>query len=293
MNLLKDTEIDNIIRQHLTTPLKLQGYFQFVALSSKTQVSGSITDNYSHIIIPSTVYPVGEIRNNQIEEEQTVVQYNVPGRPFFLIQNPNLLEYIHESVEYRSANKRRRKEPIKVRIVNHLRHYHFAWVSVTRVSRDETKEHPDEHYCLASVKGARQFAQTFSNVSVIVLQNNKSKIGLDIPAVSRTFHILQSAAQEAIDFLQLFDGFLSPITKVQDSHYINSIHLLQYFDKFKIPGYDAHCPSISQMTYHRLCCLICHKYFLTQAYMAKHKHLLHPSPHERSKKNNLQAQNWL
>ncbi|CAG8742088.1 23131_t:CDS:1, partial [Gigaspora rosea] len=47
---LEDTEIDNIIRQHFTTPLKLQSYFQSAVLSSRTQVSDSVTDNLSHII---------------------------------------------------------------------------------------------------------------------------------------------------------------------------------------------------------------------------------------------------
>ncbi|CAG8780837.1 45584_t:CDS:2 [Gigaspora margarita] len=148
---LEDTGIDNIIKQHLTTPLKLQ--------------------------------------------------------------------------EYGSANKRRRKEAIKVRIVNYLHenlennygiymarttlnnyllpccsrtiiakvYHHPAWVSVTGVLRDETKEHPNEHYCLVSVKGARQFAQTFSDISIIISQDDKSKIGLDVPAVGRTFCTLQSA----------------------------------------------------------------------------------------------------
>ncbi|CAG8744589.1 36982_t:CDS:1 [Gigaspora margarita] len=151
-----------------------------------------------------------------------VVRYNVPGKLSFLIQNSNLLEYIHESVEYGPANKYRRKKAIKVRIVNHLRenlennyriyiartilnnylllcrsrtivakeHNHPAWVSVTRVSRDKTKEHSDEYYCLASIKGARQFAQTFSDVFIIVSQDDKSKIGLGVPVVSRTFHTL-------------------------------------------------------------------------------------------------------
>ncbi|CAG8833083.1 36957_t:CDS:2, partial [Gigaspora margarita] len=418
---LEDTEIDNIIKQHLTIPLKLQDYFQFV-VSSK---------------------------------EQMVVRYDVPSKLFFLIQNSNLLEYIYESVEYGSTDKCRRKKVIKVRIVNHLHenlennyiiyiarmilnnylllccsrtiaakeHHYSAWVSVTRVSRNKTKEHSDKYYCLASIKGARQFAQTFSDVFIIVSQDDKSEIGLGTSSIThikdisslvsndqyfgilkinnniksiwillvdrgpdenpchfkniqsycklfrkfnldyltvRTHALGQSKynpvergkstlssklagiilpinhfgnhldsqdktidtklaaqnfamliekhcnlcqysldikqcnnsncckparAQKAMNFLQLFDSFLSPVTKAQDDHYINPIHLFQYSNKFKIPGYDIHCLSISQTTYHQLCCSICHKYFSTQAYMAKHKYLLHPSPRERPKKN--------
>jgi hypothetical protein len=30
------------------------------------------------------------------------------------------------------------------------------------------REHPDSHYCLASVKCTKQFASTFADVSVII-----------------------------------------------------------------------------------------------------------------------------
>src|SRR6266498_411608 len=53
-------------------------------------------------------------------------------------------------------------------------------------------EHPDSHYCLASVKGVKQFASTFADVSVVIFQDDKAKIRLGVPAVGRTFHILQS-----------------------------------------------------------------------------------------------------
>ncbi|CAG8854600.1 5761_t:CDS:2, partial [Gigaspora margarita] len=90
---LEGTEIGNIIRQYLTISLKLQDYFQSAASSSQTQVLGSATDNLSHIITPSTVHSVEEIRNNQIEEEQMVVRYDVP--------------------KYESADKHKHKETIK------------------------------------------------------------------------------------------------------------------------------------------------------------------------------------
>ncbi|CAG8852584.1 186_t:CDS:1, partial [Gigaspora margarita] len=62
-------------------------------------------------------------------------------------------------------------------------------------SRDEAREHQYEHYCLASVKRAKQFAKTFASASIIISQDDKSKIGLGVPAVSRTFHTLQSFAE--------------------------------------------------------------------------------------------------
>jgi hypothetical protein len=46
--------------------------------------------------------------------------YDTPGRPSFLIKNPNLLEKMHNSIEFGAADHKRRKEIIKVRTVNHL-----------------------------------------------------------------------------------------------------------------------------------------------------------------------------
>ncbi|CAG8841963.1 38591_t:CDS:1, partial [Gigaspora margarita] len=56
-------------------------------------------------------------------------------------------------------------------------------------------------------------------------------------------------AEEAIDFLIAGSGFLPSVVKAQDDHYINSIYLLQYFDQFKIAGYDFYCPSLDKETY--------------------------------------------
>jgi hypothetical protein len=127
-------------------------------------------------------------------------------------------------VEFGSADAKRRKEAIKVRTIENLRknleenyeiymarttlksyllpsqsnsiaakaHHHPAWVAVAGVSRTEMREHPDSHYCLASVKCAKQFASTFADVSVVISQDDKAKIGLGVPAVGRTFHTLQS-----------------------------------------------------------------------------------------------------
>ncbi|CAG8748378.1 33670_t:CDS:2, partial [Gigaspora margarita] len=67
-------------------------------------------------------------------------------------------------------------------------------------------------------------------------------------------------------------------------HYINPVHLLQYSERFKVPSYDAHCPSINQTMYSRLCCSICYKYFSTLLYVAKHKHFQHSSNHKKARK---------
>ncbi|PKY60731.1 hypothetical protein RhiirA4_431338 [Rhizophagus irregularis] len=170
-----------------------------------------------------------EKKRKILHEDQMVILYDKPGRPPFLFEYPNLHDHIHDSIEFGAADKKRRKEVIKVRTIEHLRknleenydvymarttlnnyllprqsnsiaakaHHHPAWVSVaTRVtagvSRTETRDHPDGHYCLASTKYARQFATAFADNSVVISQDDKAKIGLGVPAVGRTFRSLQS-----------------------------------------------------------------------------------------------------
>ncbi|PKC04312.1 hypothetical protein RhiirA5_502859 [Rhizophagus irregularis] len=139
-----------------------------------------------------------------LQEHQEVILYDSPGHPPFLTQYPNLIEHIHECIEFGAADKKRRKEIIKVRTIRHLRedlnskyneylscttlnnyllpsrsntkaaklHHHPAIVANASVSQSERNEHIDEHYCLIS--------------------DDKAKVPLGIPAVGRTFQTLQS-----------------------------------------------------------------------------------------------------
>ena len=72
------------------------------------------------------------------------------------------------------------------------RHHHPAQIAISSVARTEMKVHVDEHYCLASVKLAKTFAENFPDDSIIISQDDKAKIGLGIPAVGRTFKTVQS-----------------------------------------------------------------------------------------------------
>ncbi|CAG8795879.1 395_t:CDS:2, partial [Gigaspora rosea] len=114
----------------------------------------------------------------QIKEEQTVVRYDVPGRPSFLTQNLDLLEYIHEPVEYRSADS----------------------IYGSNNFEQLSSAPPLKNDC--SKSGARQFAQAFSDSSIIISQDDKAKIGLGVSAVGRKFRTLQSA--------------LEPVNKIND-----------------------------------------------------------------------------
>ncbi|PKY35173.1 hypothetical protein RhiirB3_501455 [Rhizophagus irregularis] len=60
------------------------------------------------------------------------------------------------------------------------------------------KSHVDEHYCLASVKAAKMFAEVFANEAVIISQDNKAKVGLGTPAVGRTFKTVQTVNEPVI-----------------------------------------------------------------------------------------------
>ncbi|GBC33567.2 hypothetical protein GLOIN_2v1783204 [Rhizophagus irregularis DAOM 181602=DAOM 197198] len=165
-----------------------------------------------------------EKKRKILYENQEVILYDKPGRPPLLFEHPNLHDHIHDSIEFGEADKKRRKEVVKVRTIKNLRknleenydvymsrttlknyllphqsnsiaaraHHHPAWVAVAGVSCTETRDHPDGHYCLASVKYARQFATVFADNSVVISQDDKAKIGLGVPAVGQTFHTLQS-----------------------------------------------------------------------------------------------------
>ena len=122
----------------------------------------------------------------------------------------NLMEKMHDSVEFGAADHKRRKEVIKVRTVKHLRekmeenynvymarstlqnymqpkhqgtreaqrHHHPAQIRLASVGRNKMASHVDEHYCLASVKNVKSFALVFSKDIVLISQDDKAKVFL-------------------------------------------------------------------------------------------------------------------
>ena len=153
---------------------------------------------------------VREKKRQKLNKENIVEVYDAPGRPSYLINNPDLLEKMHSSIEFGAADHKRRKEIIKVRTIKHLRekmeenyniymskstvknymqprhpgtkeanrHHHPAQIRLAAVGRNEMKEHVDEHYCLASVKGVKLFASTFPQNVVLISQDDKAKVNL-------------------------------------------------------------------------------------------------------------------
>src|SRR5436190_2971624 len=163
-------------------------------------------------------------KNEMLEKENVMEIYDTPGRPSFLMKDPELLEKMHSSIEFGAADHKRRKEVIKVRTIQHLRekleenynvymskstlqnymqprhsasreaqqHHHPAQIRLAAVGRNEMNEHIDGHYCLASVKGVKSFALAFPQDVVLISQDDKAKVPLGIAAVGRTFKTMQT-----------------------------------------------------------------------------------------------------
>lgn len=164
------------------------------------------------------------VKKKKLLEEGIVEYYDAPGRPSAAMKDPDLWDKIHDCIEFGAAHAKRRKEVVKVRTVKHLResleekyniylsrqclstylqprhqntfaarrHHHPAKAGLASVARTEMKSHVDEHYCLASVKAAKVFAEVFADDAIIISQDDKAKIGLGIPAVGRTFKTIQT-----------------------------------------------------------------------------------------------------
>ncbi|CAG8817711.1 34248_t:CDS:2 [Gigaspora margarita] len=84
-------------------------------------------------------------------------------------------------------------------------------------------------------------------------------------------------APDAALLLDQNNGFLPPIMKAKDQHYINPIHALQYYDKLKILIYNCYCLSILRELHQRLCCNIYSKYFPSLKYITNHRQNRHSS----------------
>ncbi|CAG8768228.1 30711_t:CDS:2, partial [Racocetra persica] len=73
--------------------------------------------------------------NDLIKEQQIVIKYN---KPSFLQKHSDLLDCIHKSIEFRTADKKRRREVMKVKTGNNLaddlRKHYNEYISRTTVN---------------------------------------------------------------------------------------------------------------------------------------------------------------
>ncbi|CAJ0639169.1 5463_t:CDS:2 [Entrophospora sp. SA101] len=123
-------------------------------------------------------------------ESQEIILYDKPGHPPLLFQHPDLHYHIHDSNLEEKYNVYMARTTLNNYLLPHQSnsiaaraHHHPAWIAVAGVSCAETRDHPNGHYCLASVKCAKQFATVFADMSVVISQDDKAKIGLGVPAV--------------------------------------------------------------------------------------------------------------
>jgi hypothetical protein len=198
-------EYNNLLRTALSHELRSQ----FTSNIKKLEETILIEENRLKKLRNNTAAQQ-RVRKKKKEniEENIVEMYDTPGRPLFLIKDPDLLENMHKSVEFGAADYKRRKKIIKVRTIKHFRekmeedygvymakstlqnymqpkhpgtkeaqrHHHPAQIRFAAVSRDEMNSHVDEHYCLASVKGMKSFATVFPQDVLIISQDDKAKV---------------------------------------------------------------------------------------------------------------------
>lgn len=126
------------------------------------------------------------------------------------------------------------------------------------------------------------FSECFVPWSWIERHCNLCAYSIDIKRCKDTSCCGSPRAEAAMEFLETYNGFLPPVTEAKDGHFTNPIHILQYCDLLKIPGYDAHCPTFKEK-HSRLCCSICNKYFPTITFLTKHKRTVHSTARRRSK----------
>ncbi|CAG8470211.1 1231_t:CDS:2 [Cetraspora pellucida] len=111
-----------------------------------------------------------EKKDQDLKEHQQVVKYDSPGCFPFLHKYLDLLEHIHESIEFRAADSKRRIEGRTLR-------YTLL-------------------FCLC--KGGKTICFSFPALSVIVSQDDKAKVLLSISAVGKTFQVMQSFNEPVI-----------------------------------------------------------------------------------------------
>ena len=143
-----------------------------------------------------------------MEKENIVEIYDAMGHLSFLLNDPKLLNKMHDSVKFDGADHKRRKKIIKVRTVKHLhekmeenyniymvkstlqnyiqprypatkeaqRHHHPTQIHLAAVRRNEMSNHIDEHYCLTSVKSVKSFTLAFPRDVVLISQDDKAKV---------------------------------------------------------------------------------------------------------------------
>ncbi len=65
-------------------------------------------------------------------------------------------------------------------------YYYSIIVGIANVSWSEKKKYIDLYYCLASIKVSKSFINIFSNLIVMISQNDKVKVNVSISTIEHT-----------------------------------------------------------------------------------------------------------
>jgi hypothetical protein len=87
--------------------------------------------------------------------------------------------------------------------------------------------------------------KSYQNMSILIWYSFDIKKCEDSSYYSPKYH------EKTAVLLAENNGFFPSITKRKDGHFLNPLHILEYCNKLKIPGYDAYCSSINADTYKR------------------------------------------
>ncbi len=93
----------------------------------------------------------------------------------------------------------------------------------------------------------------------------------NIKKCENLLYCLSKHHEESVILLVKNNRFLSPITKRKDDHFLNLLHILEYYDKFKILKYDTYCSFIDLNTYTHFCYFDCNAYFPTLSIIILYK----------------------
>ncbi|CAG8770163.1 11444_t:CDS:2, partial [Gigaspora margarita] len=83
-------------------------------------------------------------------------------------------------------------------------------IQINLVSRDEMPEHIDEHYCSHIVKSMKLFAYTFASHSVIISQDNKTKVPLVFQPLEK-FDLILMIKNPVLDNKLILENEFKPI----------------------------------------------------------------------------------
>ncbi|CAG8632805.1 7651_t:CDS:2 [Gigaspora margarita] len=156
----------------MSKQLNISFYYEKRIGTSKSKVKKKATKNYKSSE-QNEVEPIPEISVNAVAQKSVANAIEIAKKKTFkelqtqVKANKNRIFKLKRNAKY---SQNCTSSP--------------TWVSVASVSHTETHEYPDTYYCFVFIKYAKQFASFFADISIIISQDDKTKIGLGVSAIS-------------------------------------------------------------------------------------------------------------